>query len=142
MEAKVSPTTTLLSANIVLCETVINENTGTQTIVRQFSHINLAPDSESAHFFALTILASQPGDQSPHALQMRMVDRQGRAVIVVPDFPFVYAFKTDPTGPGGFSLKTEFTVDLTKLVSLGTFLVQAWLDGVWVAQTPITLRRR
>jgi hypothetical protein len=130
-----------LCANIVLCETVINEYTGTQTFVRTFSHLTLDEKQYSAQFFSVTLLTSLPGDLINHVLSVRMVDASGQSVATAPDRHFAYAYRIDPAGPGGFSLTTKFTVDVTKLASLGTYLIEAWLDGSRVAQAPLTLRR-
>ncbi len=133
-----------LCANIVLCQSVLTETTGLHSAIRNFDHFTLPTGSNFAYFYALTILTSRPMDFLPHILSIRMVGQQGESWNIVasaPDHRFSYAYKIDPSGPGGFNLKTEFSVDVSAWPKLGTFFVQAWLDGERVAQAPITLRR-
>src|SRR5439155_359395 len=52
--------------------------------------------------------------------------------------------KSDLTAPASCLVSTEFkefNLTLSEKGELGTFYVQAWLDSVMVAHSPITLRR-
>jgi len=52
---------------------------------------------------------------------------------------FVYGYKVDPSGPGGFMLTTEFTLDPKPLQIPALYFIQALLDGELAVQTPFTL---
>ncbi len=54
---------------------------------------------------------------------------------------FVYSHRLSLTAPGSCLLTTEFNVNVDLLGTLGTFSLEAWLDGKMVAHTPLTLRR-
>jgi hypothetical protein len=94
-----------------------------------------------AHFFALTQLFSEPGDYSTHTISVRLMAYDGRYVGSAPDVVFSYGYRIDPLGPGGYSLKTEFNVELSTLPYFGWFLIWAYVDGQPVAKIPIMLRR-
>jgi len=55
---------------------------------------------------------------------------------------FVYGYAVDPSGPGGYMLTTEFTLDPKPLQIPGLYFIQAILDGELATQTPLTLLRK
>jgi hypothetical protein len=99
--------------------------------------------SPAAQFFVLTYLHSNPGDFLPHTLKVQMVGRNGENWVVAADAPeekFVYGYKVDASGPGGYMLTTEFVLNPQVMGPLGLYFIQAVLDGDLVAQTPLTLK--
>jgi hypothetical protein len=136
----------LLSANIIVCENVLTENPDiggpVPSAIRTISVIALPPGNNSAHFFALTFLSSQPGDFSPHTVQIQVTGKSGTFIAQAPPLTFRYGYLIDPSGPGGYILRTEFNVDVSAYnLPLGC-LVSAFLDGSAVARTPLMLLRR
>ena len=71
-----------------------------------------------------------------------MIGFNGVSVASAPNHPFFYQRNVDPEAPGAFVLTTGFNPDLTNMGQLGTYYIEAWLDGARVAYTPLTLRRR
>jgi hypothetical protein len=57
------------------------------------------------------------------------------------EYRFQYGYKIDPNANGGISLRTQFSVEVTKLPSSGTYWMVAYVDGALVARTPVTLQR-
>ncbi len=55
---------------------------------------------------------------------------------------FVYGYAVDPSGPGGYMLTTEVTLDPKPLQIPGLYFIQAILDGELATQTPLTLLRK
>jgi hypothetical protein len=135
----------LLSANIVLCESVLWETPAlggkVPTTVRIMGAITLAPGNFLAHFYAVTFLTSQPGDFVPHRLRIQVTDKTGVLIAQAAEVRFRFGYLLDPSGPGGYTLTTELTLDVTPYqLPLGC-LVSAFLDDQTVARTPITLLR-
>ena len=108
--------------------------------------LSLGASSQSARFFVLTYLHSHPNDQASHRIKVQMVGRSGETWVTAasaPEEPFLYGYKVDPSAPGAFLLTTEFNLDLRPIEHmLGLFYIQVFVDGEFVAQTPLTLRRR
>jgi hypothetical protein len=137
-------TPSLLAANLLLCESVLTEDSGLRTAVRIVTHIRLAAGSDTAFFNSLTILTSLPGDHDQHVLKVQMKGEdasQWQVVTEAPDHHFVYGYKQDLRDPGGFSLQTKFAVNVQNLDLSKTFFVEAWLDGERVAHAPLRLLR-
>jgi hypothetical protein len=136
----------LLSANLILCDTVLWETPPkggkVPSVIRLMSSISVPPGNDLAHFFAVTFLSSQPGDFLRHELKIQVTDKSGKTVISqAADWDFVYGYILDPSDPGGFILTTEFNIDIRPYqLPLGC-LVSACLDGQIVARTPLILRR-
>jgi len=131
----------LLSANIILCESVLLERNDVASAVRIVNVITLAPGNNVAHFKAHTMLNSDSADLSTHVLQLQVFTRSGQLVVSAPQYRFVFANRLDFSGPGAFNLTTDFNVDINQLPALGYFTVVVFLDGERVATTPIMLRR-
>src|SRR5271169_4451188 len=100
----------LLSANIIVCETVLTEKTDVLSAIRMMDTIKIAPNNNAAHFYALTRVTSQPGDFSQHVLKIQMMHQNGASIIEAPECQFSYGYKMDINGLGGFILTTEFTI--------------------------------
>jgi len=132
----------LLSANVIVCETALAEKT-TEVLsaIRMMSVLTLASENDIAHFFVVTFLTCQPGDFSSHILRIQVTDGSGPLIAEAADYAFSYGYKVDPTGPGGFTLTTEFTVDTRPVRLPVDCLISAFLDGQSVARTPLRLRR-
>lgn len=95
-------------------------------------------------FTALTSIHSEPHDIQQHKLRVQMVRPVSGGIAVMayaPDHTFIYMNKVSLSAPGACLLTTNFKVDVAKLGELGTFYVQALLDGKLVAFAPLTLRR-
>lgn len=132
----------LLSANIILCETVLNEQQiAMPSAIRMMDSIRLARGSNYAHFFAVTRLSCQPGDFQQHALRITVTDSQAQVVSSAPVCQFHYGYAINAVGPGGFILTTEFQLDVSALSLPATCLINAYLDGEYVAHTPLMLSR-
>ena len=69
--------------------------------------------SPAIRFFVLTYLHCTPGDFSSHILKVQMVGRGDDWAVVAEakEESFVYGYAIDPSGPGGYMLTTEFTLD-------------------------------
>jgi hypothetical protein len=105
------------------------------------SAITLPPESNSAHFYSITLVASAPGDHADHVLEVQLTTLAGSVVASAPEHPFVYGYRLDPSGEGGYTLTTEFNADVSQFPSLGTFLIRVLLDGRQIAKAPLMLRR-
>jgi hypothetical protein len=133
--------TTDVTANLIICESVLNEGT-VKSAIRVVDIMTAVPPRNFIHFFALTFLHSGTlPDLQQHTLRVQMVAADGKEVASAPDAFFKWVLSSDPGVPAAFVLSTEFTIDLTQLVELGTYYIESRLDGVQVAKTPVTLRR-
>ncbi len=131
----------LLTANIIVCETILVEKTDVISAIRVMNTLSLAPGNNFAHVFVVTFLASQPRDLSQHILKVRVTQLNGLTIAEAPDYPFVYGYRFDVSGLGGFTLTTEFNIDTSGLGIPSNCAVSADLDGQPVARTTLTLRR-
>ena len=131
----------LLSANTLVCETVLWEKTDVPTLVRVMSALALGPGNNFAHFFVVTFLSCQPGDSLSHTLRVQITNPNGQPIAEAQPFPFNYGYKVDPNGPGAFILATEFNIDVTRTGLPVNGLVSAFLDDQSVTCVPLMLRR-
>jgi hypothetical protein len=131
-----------ISAAILVCETVLAEKTGGPSAIRIMDALWIRQHSPVIRFFVLTYLHCAPGDFDSHILKVQMVGRASGDWAVVSEAKaesFVYGYKVDPSGPGGFMLTTEFTLDPKPLQIPALYFIQALLDGELAVQTPFTL---
>jgi hypothetical protein len=119
----------------------LTEKTGLVSAIRIMDVLTIRA-AGFAHFVTLTKLHSaQPRDLSPHVLAVRAVGPDGVTVVASGEpYPFAYGYGAEPSAPGGFMLTTEFNLDSS--APGGTYDIQAWLDRVLVARTPLTLLRQ
>jgi len=139
------PNSKPISASLLVCQTVLHEKTGGPSAIRIMDVLTIGRLSPIAEFTVLTYLHSNPGDFSSHTLKLQMVGRNDEDWVVVADAPeerFVYGHNIDPSGPGGYALTTQFTLNPQVMGSLGLYFVQALLDGDLLAQTPFMLKWR
>ncbi len=133
------------STSLLICEAVLQEADGGTTAVRILDIIRCGRLSQAVRFFALTYLHSEPSDLQDHALKVQMIEYKanGESIIVAdaPEAPFRYGRNILKTGPGAFMMTTTFNLELTPLGSLGTYFIQALVDGKRVAEVPLTLLR-
>jgi hypothetical protein len=132
-----------VSSSVVVCETILTEGSGLLSAIRIMNTLTLPAGANFARFFVLTQVHAQPGDFQPHVLRVRMVFPQGDGCVEVAsasEYRFFYGHKVGP-GPGGLNLTTEFNIDLRMLGQLGTYYLQAFLDGQYLNQCPLTLKR-
>lgn len=138
----------MLTANIILCEIVLREQK-TISPVRLVNWITAASATQIAHFFAVTQLSQDAPDSGVHSLILKVVRNAQssgleilNAAVIAEAKPFAFSYgrEIDPQAPGGFTLTTEFTIDMA-ISNPGIYYVEAWLDGKDVARAPITLRR-
>jgi hypothetical protein len=130
------------SVSLIVCESVLNENTGATSAIRIMDVLTIGRLSRAARFFVITYLHSRVGDFGQHVAKVQLAGLRGGQWVSVADAPphsFVYSYRMDPTGPGAFMLTTEFNLDLTTFGDLGSFWVQLSVDGEYVEQTPLTL---
>jgi hypothetical protein len=66
----------LLSANILVCETVLTEKTDMLSAIRMMDTIRVAPSNNSVHFYVVTRVMSQPEDFSQHVLKVQMTNQK------------------------------------------------------------------
>jgi hypothetical protein len=139
----VCPVAKPLAVNMVICETVLTEkDTDIVSMIRTMNCLTIVPNTNnSAHFFVVTSVASQPGDFLRQVMKVQMCTRDAKLVAEAPEYPFIYGYKIDPMGPGGFTLATEFTLDLSPLEPLGLYLLCAFVDGEIEAKTALARRR-
>jgi hypothetical protein len=134
-----------LSSSVLVCEAVLIEKTDVLSAIRIMDTLTLPAGASFARFYTLTRIDSQPGDFQPHVLQVRIAFTDGHGdwvpIATAPDQRFFYGYKLDRAGPGGFNLTTEFNVDLRPLRTPGTYWIQVSLDGAYLNQCPLTLRR-
>jgi hypothetical protein len=131
-----------ISAAVLVCETVLAEKTGGPSAIRIMDALWIGQFSPAIRFFVLTYLHCTPGDFSSHTLKVQMVGRGGDDWAVVAEAKeesFVYGYAIDPSGPGGYMLTTEFTLDPKPLQIPALYFIQALLDGELAVQTPFTL---
>jgi hypothetical protein len=136
----------LLSANIIICENVLTEippfGGPVLTPIRVMGAITLPPGNNSPHFIVLTFLTSQPGDSSLHTVQVKITDKNGALISEAAPVPFQFGYLLDLHGPGGYNLKSEFTLNVTTWQFPVGCLVSALVDNAMAASTPLMLRRR
>jgi hypothetical protein len=134
----------LLAANVIICESVLNEKTDVASAIRILNALTIAPAQNFATFRVHTMLTSTPMDFQQHIVKvwMRPIENENSVMVAdAPEFRFVFANKLDFSGPGAFNLTTTFTLDLRPLGTLGHYFVSVSLDGQIVANAPIMLRR-
>ena len=131
----------LLSANVIICETVLTEKTEVISAVRIMNVLRISGGLNFAKFSSVTFLASEPGDTSPHKIKVQMISSSGDFVAEAPERWFFYGYNVDPSGPGGYTLTTEFNLDLSPLGTLGSYAVWVFLDDVRVCGAPLIMRR-
>ncbi len=122
----------LLSANIIVCENVLTETPSVGgpvlSAVRILSAIRLPVGNDLARFFTLTYLSSQPGDFLKHTIRIQILDKGGSLVIQAEPYLFQFGYLLDPLGPGGYTLRTEFGLNVAaRPLPLG-LVVCAFLD--------------
>jgi hypothetical protein len=138
------PAKDVIAAKIILCESVLTEETGLPSAIRILDMIGLSAGTSSIHFFAITNIHYKPLDFAHHVLSVRLVrlqNGQWNTIAAGDDYGFSFGHRHSLTAPGSVVLTTEFNLPLAQLGELGTFYIQAWLDGEMVTHTPITLRR-
>ena len=136
------PNDNLLSANLIICESILTESTGAKTAVRivNFFAIPYA-GNPLVRFFALSLLTCKGPDASLQVAKVEMVEiTSGVIVAEAPEFQFLYGF-VDGVEQGAFSLSTEFNVDTSKVRVPAPYQIRLKLNGVVVAQTLLMLRR-
>ena len=132
----------LLAANVLICEVVLNEKSDLASAIRILNVLTVSPTENTATFKVQTMLTATPGDFQQHIVKVWMRTIQNNLVVAkAPEFRFVFGNKFDYSGPGGFSLTTNFALDLRTLGALGHYMIVVSLDGEVVAQTPLMLRR-
>lgn len=131
----------LISANVVLCETVLIEKNDVASAIRIINVITVAPGSHLASFKAHTILNCDTFDFSQHVVQLQVFRRDGAIVGSAPPYNFIFANRVDTTGPGAFNLTTEFTIDMTRLPRFDYYFVAVFVDGNRIGGTPLMLRK-
>lgn len=125
-----------LSANAIVCGDVLRESaTELLSAVRMMSVITV-PSSNYAHFYSIVFLSSAPADYEQHKAQVKLCMADGTVVASANEYEFTYGYRIDPSGNGGFVPRTEFNVDLTKLQTLGTFWLWAFVDGAAISEDP------
>jgi len=136
----------LLSANIVVCESVIwEQNSNVPTLVRAMSVINVEAGLNIVRFTVLTVINSQPGDSDDHFVFIHIVDMDGTKVASTEPHKFTFGSEIDPHFAGGFTMTTTVFLNVSELpkgLPCGV-LVQAFLDDEKnpIAATPLLLRR-
>jgi len=135
-----------VSVSLIVCESVLHEDkSGAVSAIRIMDILMVGSLSVVARFFVLSYVHSRPLDFEQHVAQVQLMgirDGQWVSVSHAPPHSFVYSYRMDPSGPGGFILTTEFNLNLAKFGDLGIFWVQLTIDGVVAEQTPLTLLRK
>lgn len=123
----------------------MQEADGGTTAVRILDVIRCGRLSQAVRFFVLTYLHSERADFQNHTLKVRMVEHKASGesfrIAEAPEASFKYARNLVKTGPGAFMMTTTFNLELAPLGSLGTYFIEAHVDGKRVAETPLTLLR-
>jgi hypothetical protein len=128
-----------IEASLIVCESLLWEKSGLPSAIRIMDTLVIGA-SGIAHFFSLTNLyAAMPVDDSLHALVVQAMDPQGRIIAAGAPYAFKWSYGPDQSF-AGFRLATEFNLDFN--TPLGSYVVQAFVDGEPVAGIPLTLRRR
>jgi hypothetical protein len=133
----------LLSANVIVCESVLIEKTDVASAIRMINALTSSPSSSIVRFKVHTTVSSSPLDFQPHVLLVEMRAPDGQIFVSAPEYKFVFGNKVDNTGPGFFNLTTDFNLELATLSPMvpTTYMISVYLDGQRVAGTPIMLRR-
>ena len=112
----------IVSANVIACEDVLTEKTDIFSAVKILSAYNVSRQTTHMNLYSLATAFCTPGDYSSHVMSVHMKTPEGLAVATGADYSFNYGYKIDPLGYGGFSLKTKFSLDLSKVpAGLGWF---------------------
>jgi hypothetical protein len=132
----------VMSANMAICEAVLTEKTsGVMSLIRTMNVLNITGNLQSARFFTVVSVNSEPGDFAPHNLQVQMFSRSGSLVASAPEHDFSYGYEFDRMGFGAYTLTTEFVLNLAPMGNLGAYTVVAYVDTKVVARTPLLMRR-
>ena len=133
----------LLSANMIVCETVLNEKeTDIISAIRIMNTVVLR-HTNFARFSILTFLSSQPADFGRHVLKISLTNQVGAPIGHVNPYEFSYGYKADLSGPGAFMLRTDVNLDTAPFGLPTNCLIAAFLDSdpQPVATIPLMLRR-
>ena len=131
-----------LSANLIVCsEVLVEEKTTLLSAIRMMSSITILRHESHVHIWSIVFVSSIPGDHDRHRMLVTMTGPDSVIVASAEASEFEYGYKVDPTGNGGFSLRTEFNVEVSRIPASGTYWMNAHVDGHLVARTPVTLRR-
>jgi hypothetical protein len=137
-----APVPTPLSANVIVCgEVLVEAKTDLLSAIRIMTAITVSAKQSHVRFWSIAFVSSPPGDYEQHRMLVQMTGPDGGLVASAQEYEFQYGYKIDPKGNGGFSLRTEFSVDVTRLRDSGTYWMGVYVDGQIAARTPITLRR-
>jgi len=98
-----------ISASLIVCESVLTERNGTFSGIRIMDFLACG-SAAAVKFSVLTYLHCTPGDLSPHTITVDMTDASGAVVASTPATPFLYGYRRDPNGYGGFSLVSDFNL--------------------------------
>jgi hypothetical protein len=62
-----------LSVSLIICESVLNEKTGSVSAIRIMDVLTVSPQSTLARFFVLTYLHSRPLDLQQHVAKVQLM---------------------------------------------------------------------
>lgn len=132
----------LISASVIICETVLLEKTDVMSAIRIMNVLSIGEGNNFARFSSITFLSSTPGDYSRHVLKVQMLKSTGEPVAAGQEQPFVYGYRIDPNGSGGYNLTTNFNLDLRTIPApFCQYVIWAFLDDVRVGGATLMLRR-
>lgn len=137
----------IISAGALICQAVLIEKNGLQSAMRIMDAIVIGPGMATVQFTVWTTIRSQPTDRAPHVLQvfMRKGSLKGDVVARAEPYQFRYGYGSgvlgNLSGPGGFSLTTNFNVNVVEIGGLGVYYLQVDLDQVYLTCVPLTLRQ-
>ena len=131
----------IISANVIACEDVLTEKSEIFSAIKILSAMNVSRATTHVCLYTLATIFSTHSDYVQHVMSVRIDTPDGVRIAIGADYPFYYGYKVDPQGYGGFTLKTRFSLELSKLPgNLGWFLVSVDVDREVVAKTVFMLR--
>ncbi|MDZ4800464.1 MAG: hypothetical protein SGI92_20085 [Bryobacteraceae bacterium] len=133
---------TLISASVHARAYVLEEKTGSISLIKIVDTLWIEPDSDESEIriTVVVMLKFQPFEQSTHLIQLRGTYPSGETSDVGKPVTFDMGHESFANGqPRGYHASGGVPIPTSEL---GTYYFSVLLDGEAVARTPVTLIRR
>ncbi|HUI77543.1 MAG TPA: hypothetical protein VLY24_06490 [Bryobacteraceae bacterium] len=136
----------LISANVFLCERILNETDGVVSAIRivDLFYVTDLPSEAPpgampiVQAWGLVILKSHVGYQGSHTVEIKLINVRGESQSLGPEQKVQFVAK-HPDVAGGVTLSVQLNIGVK---NLGTCYLCAVLDGEEIARAPFTLMRQ